>query len=193
MQASLDGFDAPSRPTDRLFFALFPDAAAAQQAGELAAALCRQHGLSGRPLPRERMHVTLAHLGDFVGLPAGLVRDACQAAASLDERPFDVQLARAGSFVGRTSRLPLVALGDDGVQALKAFHGRLDQALRRQGVRRVGGDNFVPHLTLLYDDKRVPQQAIAPLHWRAVDFALVHSHLGQTRYDILGRWPLRQE
>lgn len=192
MQASLDGFDAPARPTDRLFFALFPDAATARQAGELAAALRAQHGLTGKPLLVERMHVTLCHLGDFVGLQPGLVDGACRAAEALHEPAFDVRLERVGSFVGRPARLPLVALGDDGVQALRAFQARLDQALRRHGALRGGAGSFVPHLTLLYDDRRVPQQAIEPLQWRATGFALVHSLLGQTRYQILGRWPLHE-
>jgi len=192
VQASLDGFEAPARPTDRLFFALFPDAATARQACELAAELRRQHGLSGKPLLVERVHVTLCHLGDFAGLPPGLVDGACRAAAALDEPAFDVRLERVGSFVGRPARLPLVALVDDGVQVLKAFQARLDQALRRQGVLRGSPGHFVPHLTLLYDDARVPQQPIEPLQWRASDFALVRSLLGQTRYEILGRWPLRE-
>lgn len=192
MQASLDGFDAPARPTDRLFFALFPDPATARQARALAEALRLAHGLSGQPLRTERVHLTLCHLGDFAGLPAGLVDDACRAAASLDEPAFDVRLERVGSFVGRPSRLPLVALGDDGVQAVKRFQARLDHALRRYGVLRGGSGNFVPHLTLLYDDRRVPQQPIEPLQWRATDFALVRSLLGQTRYELLGRWPLHE-
>lgn len=192
MQASLDGFDAPARPTDRLFFALFPDAATARQACGLAAELRAQHGLAGKPLQAERVHVTLCHLGDFVGLQPSLVEGARRAAESLDEPAFDVRLERVGSFVGQPSRLPLVALGDDGVQALKAFQARLDQALRRQGVLRGSPGHFVPHLTLLYDDRRVPQQPIEPLQWRATDFALVRSLLGQTRYELLGRWPLHE-
>ena len=89
-QLSLTGFDAPSRPTDRLFFAIFPDATAAARIAQLAQHLRDEHGLKGRPLATERFHITLHHLGDYVGLPQSVVAAAGDAAVAVAMPPFEV-------------------------------------------------------------------------------------------------------
>ena len=68
-------------PTERLFFAVMPDAVTAARIAELADGLRGDHGLEGWPLACERLHVTLHHLGDYAGLPPGLLAKAQQAAA----------------------------------------------------------------------------------------------------------------
>jgi 2'-5' RNA ligase len=50
---------------------------------------------------------------------------------------------------------------------------------------------FTPHVTLLYDDRMVPEQAVEPISWRVREFVLTHSLLGKTQHVELGRWPLR--
>jgi 2'-5' RNA ligase len=47
---------------------------------------------------------------------------------------------------------------------------------------------FTPHVTLAYGDQQLPEQAIGPVSWRAADFVLIHSELGRTKYNELGRW-----
>ena len=48
-QFSLEGFDDPQVPTDRLFFAIFPDTDSAAEIAQLAQHLRDEHGLNGRP------------------------------------------------------------------------------------------------------------------------------------------------
>lgn len=50
-----------------------------------------------------------------------------------------------------------------------------------------------PHLTLGYPAGQPFSRAIPPIEWTAADLVLIHSHLGQTRHDIVGRWPLAPE
>ena len=66
---------AAKNPTDRLFFALFPDAEAAMQIAGLARSLREEHGLHGQPLREDRLHVTLHHLGDYAGAARILKQD----------------------------------------------------------------------------------------------------------------------
>ena len=68
-------------PTERLFFAVMPDPHTAARIVELAGALCEEHGLAGKLLRRDRLHVTLHHVGDFAGIPPGLLARVQQAAA----------------------------------------------------------------------------------------------------------------
>ena len=58
-QLLFPGFEAARQPTDRLFFAILPDRATAVRIAQLAQHLRAEHGLKGRPLLTNRLHVTL--------------------------------------------------------------------------------------------------------------------------------------
>lgn len=192
-QSSLPGFDAlPQQPTDRLFFAIFPDANASARIAALALQLRGEHELRGRPLARERFHVTLHHLGDYVGVPPDVVAMADKAAAAVTTMaPFEVAFDRAASFSSAPRNRPFVLRGGDGVAALTEFQQALGIAMKKAGLGRWAKPAYTPHVTLLYDDRCVVEQAVEPINWTAREFVLVHSLLGQTRHVALLRWPLR--
>ncbi|SFC85386.1 2'-5' RNA ligase family protein [Collimonas sp. OK412] len=188
-QLFLPGFEAPPQPTDRLFFAIVP-------APDAAAAIVRQRGLlrdefgvTGKPIGIARLHVTLSHLGDYLGLPQGAVKAAMTAADSIRAAPFDVAFDRAASFHGRPRKRPLVLLGGDGLAALAKFQETLGRALEKAGFGKAN-PHYTPHVTLLYDNRLVPAKVIETIGWTAHEFVLVHSLLGQTRHIQLARWAL---
>lgn len=189
-QPFLPGFEAAPRPTDRLFFAIYPDAAAAAQIARLAQQLRAEHGLQGKPLKPERFHVTLHHLGDYAGLPQDLVAAACGAAASLAAAPFDITFDRVASFTSAPRNRPFVLRGADGLAALMAFQQSLGEALKKTVLGRWAKAGFTPHVTLLYDDRSVPEQAVTPVSWTARELVLVHSLIGRSLHVPLARWPL---
>jgi 2'-5' RNA ligase len=189
-QSFLPGFEAAPRPTDRLFFAIYPDAATAAHIAQLAQQLRAEHGLQGKPLKPERFHVTLHHLGDYAGLPQDLVAAACGAAASVAAAPFDVTFDRVASFTSAPRNRPFILRGDGGLAALMAFQQSLGDALKKTVLGRWAKPGFTPHVTLLYDDRGVPEQAVAPVSWTAHEFVLVHSLIGQTLHVPLARWSL---
>jgi 2'-5' RNA ligase len=180
----------PPRLNDRLFFAVFPDAAAAASIEPLARHLRGAHRLTGTLIEKARLHVTLFHIGDYVALPQGVVDAACKAAASVAVPAFDVVFDRVGSF-GKSGKRPFVLQGGEGVGALIEFQRALGAALAKAGVASKSGiAGFTPHVTLLYGDREVVTQPIEPIRWKVGEFVLVHSLLGKTRYLPLGRWPL---
>jgi 2'-5' RNA ligase len=179
-------------PTDRLFFALFPDGEAASRIGALAGSECEHHGLRGKPLRTARLHVTLFHLGDWVGVPGDVVTAATRAAGALHEAPFDLAFDTVASFATRGAQKPFVLKSTSGNAALRSFHARFSQALRHAGLGQWTHGNFEPHVTLAYDPKLVAPQAVEPIAWRARGFALVHSLLGQARHLRLGEWRLAE-
>lgn len=188
-QATLAGFETAT-PTDRLFFALFPDQDTAGQIASLAAMQCRSHGLHGQPQKPERLHVTLFHLGDSVGLRDDMVRAAEQAAAQVRAAPFDVTFDRVATFVSRRRHKPFVLKSGGGNEALHAFHAQLGRALHAAGLGRCVTASFEPHVTLAYDVRDVAAEAVAPVSWRAGEFVLIHSLLGRTQHIPLARWAL---
>lgn len=189
-QPSLAGFDA-AEPTDRLFLAVYPDAATAARIAALAADLRQRHALHGKPLAADRLHVTLHHLGDYVGVPNDVVRMATEAAGRVACAPFEVSFDRVASFSARHSRRPFVLLGEEGTVSMAALQRALGQALGAGGLARWVAPQFTPHVTLLYDDALVPAQAVEPVRWRVEEFVLVRSLLGQSRHVPLARWALR--
>ena len=190
-QLAFPEFGARTQPTDRLFFALFPDTAAAARIAQIAGRLRVEHGLSGSPLETGRFHITLHHLGDYHGLPQGVVARALEAGAAVAMAPFDVVFDRVMSFSAKPGGRPLILHGGDGVAAVKAFQQALGVAMAKAGLGRWVKPQFTPHMTLLYDDGLVADQAVPPVGWRVHEFVLVHSLLGQTRHIPLARWPLR--
>src|SRR5262245_26063959 len=93
---------------DRVFFALFTAATTAAQVYSLQQDLRVRHGLWGRPLAMDRLHITLCHLGDYVGLPQEIVTKAREAAQRVRAPSFDVTFDHALSFAGRPRNRPFV-------------------------------------------------------------------------------------
>lgn len=165
-----------------LFFALRPTPEAAERIIELATRLRGEHGLTGKLLTPERLHVTLRAMVD----DEANVELATRAAASLVHEGFDVSFDRAMSFPGSGA---FVLRSSDNLPALAAFRRRLNLAMgdtESQAAR-----SATPHLTLLYDRKlSIVEHPIEPIGWHAAGFALVRSHVGQSRHETLGAWPL---
>jgi RNA 2',3'-cyclic 3'-phosphodiesterase len=194
--SDLFGAIPSSKPTDRLFFALFPSDEAIPQIVKTSQNLRDEHGLTGKSLSNDRLHVTLHHVGDYAGgLPDGLVEAAQNVASTIAMPAFDVTFDRAMSFAGRPRNRPFVMRGnerhDGGLAALMAFQKTMYLAMCRAGLQGPRANaKFAPHVTLMYDDQGIPEQAVEPVKWTAHDFVLVHSLLGQTRHIHLGRWPI---
>lgn len=189
-QLSLGGFDPPA-PTDRLFFAVFPDAEAAGRIAALAQGLREAHGLRGKPLGVQRLHVTLHHLGDYAGLPRDVVVLAEAAAADVSLPAFGVAFDSVSSFSGRTRKRPCVLRGSrDALAPLGALQVALGQAMAGAGLLQWVERDFTPHVTLLYDDRRLDPLPVDRIAWTVREFALVHSLLGRTKHRVLGRWSL---
>ena len=189
-QLSLDGFSADPKPTDRLFIGIFPPAPVSARISCSAEELRLRHGLTGKPLAPERFHVTLFHLGDYVGLPEGLTRSAVEAAASVTAAPFEVGFDFVESFSTKTPKLPLVLRSSTAIERLMDFQAQLGHALRKVGLGRYVGPQFTPHVTLLYDAKSVAREPVEPVTWTVNEFVLVHSLLGRSRHVHFGRWSL---
>lgn len=189
-QSAFD-FGGPARETiERIFIGLMlppPAAAAAMEVGRQSR---EQFGLRGAPIPAERSHITLVHVGDYANrVPPALIADLTAALDALPLRAIDIVLDRVGSFAGAPGKHPHVLLGDAGVEALRAFREPLFEAVRGK-VRTLSGPAFNPHVTLTYGDVRLPERPIAPIMWRATELQLIHSLVGRSQYVTLGRWAL---
>lgn len=170
-------------PTHRLFLAVLPDTETAMRIAQTARHLRVSHGLSGRPLRPEHLHVTLCHVETNIGFTSGLVESVKASTARVAMPPFRVCFDRAESFKNGA----LVLRGDDGTIGLDILQQRLSDALDGEPRR---ARSFTPHVTLLRDGHRVPEQRIEPIEWTVREIVLVHSLIGRTEHRHLACWTL---
>ncbi len=172
--------------TDRLFFAVLPDAETAGQIAERTARWRADHGLRGKALKPEHFHVTLCHVADMERAPSEAMIDALAERASVLSMPsFRVEFDRVMSF----NNGAFVLSGDESTIGLEVLQQRLSDALdpSPRPARR-----FTPHLTLLRDQRRIAEQSVERIGWTAREVVLVHSLLGRTIHRHVARVPLLQ-
>lgn len=180
----------PGLVLGNLFIAIFPSAASCTAILDVGLHDCHIYSLAGNFVPRECFHISLAGLVDFSGEtpPTEYVDAAKYVAERIQMRPFEVTLERTANFSGRGGSSAYVLTVGYGKDKLTELHLRLAMQLRTMGVRFRSSYN--PHVTMLYDRIRPPVHEITPISWTVGEFVLVHSHVGQSRYTVLERWPL---
>ncbi len=171
------------RPRDRLFLAVLPDAETSARIAETARHLRISHGLAGKPLRPEHFHVTLCGVDEGIGLSLGRIASVKERIARVVMPAFRVGFDRAESFRNGA----LVLRGEDGVIGLEILQQRVCDAL--DGRPRKARP-FTPHVTLLRDGYRVPEQRIEPIEWTVREVVLVHSLIGRTTRRHIARWSL---
>lgn len=179
--------------SERLFFAALPSGQTGHCIWTSAAQFLRDRGLDWRLHEELRLHISLHFIGDFPRLREKTVFASRLAAANVSLPPAEITFDTIRSFDGapskngRPCKRPLVLLSRE--NGLCELHHGLGVALRKHGLR--SGKHFTPHLTLAYGPTLIAAQAIEPIRMLINDFVLIHSELGRTRYNLLGRWPLR--
>lgn len=190
-QLSLDGFGPEPTGRDRLFFAVLPDEAAAMRAAAVAGRLPADS--RDTRVRQEHLHVTLHHLGDHHGVPEPVVQMAQRAAlAAASATPcFELAFEQVQRFDRQGRNAATVLTGEAGLVAVRALQARLGAEMKRAGLGQWVEKSFTPHMTLLYGRGTTALQAVEPVAWTVRELVLVHSFLGETRHEALGRWPFR--
>jgi RNA 2',3'-cyclic 3'-phosphodiesterase len=179
----------------RSFVAIrLPDAVS----GEVLAA---QSGLpSGRPVPPENLHLTLAFLGEH---PAPVVEDVHHALAEIRAQRFGIRLEGLDAF--GNGRVRLICARVAASEALSHLHASVRQAARLAGLD-LPRERYVPHVTLARCGNKgasgedawklrdfAAQRSGFRAQFEAESFALVRSHLGQSGpfYEDLAEYVLQ--
>lgn len=178
------------RPAHGLFFAVMMPLEARH---EIAARLLDYRArfpFLGRPIGAERLHLSLNPVlaGDV--LPEKVIELSRRVGGSIRFQHFQVRLDRALSYRNRKRKKPFVLAASDpaDVSALGDHIAKAFDIL--SGHKARGGRPVSPHVTLVWDAFMVPEHPISPVIVPVREVSLVHSHIGQSRYDILARWPL---
>ena len=165
----------------RVFFALWPDDATRAAISRATREAVRSSG--GRPIAKERLHVTIAFLGELTA--AGL--DVARGVPPVSVGPFELTLDAVG--VWPESKILWLAPSTMPA-ALGELEERLWTALVERGFR---GEERVyrPHVTLARRARPV-DSAVEPVLFPVRELALVESFPDgrNVHYEVLERWPL---
>lgn len=169
--------------TQRLFFALWPDAVARDRLQALGEHIPRSQG---KPVPVDKLHLTLA----FLGAVDGETRRCAEGVADgIGVPPFRLAL----DWLGHFPRPRVVWVGTNTPPpALLALVEGLAEGLERCGIPREHRP-FRAHLTLARKVRRFSGTGtVEPVTWPVNEFSLVRSRtLPQGAvYEVLRRWPL---
>jgi 2'-5' RNA ligase len=173
---------APQLLAHRWFFALKPDDITARRTHVFAEEELGAKGL----LRPDHHHVTLALTQDFADLPDGLVDMLLRAGDAVMAAPFNLLLDR---LVGSNKSVALRSTG--AIRLLRALQASIATAMTRHGIALRPGWTFSPHETLCYRKGKPFIQPVTGFRWTVSEFVLVHSFIGLSRHETIGRWPLR--
>lgn len=180
----------PADQPTKVFLALMPPKATAEQFHAEGAELCRRSGAIGSQRPPFILHMTLALIGGGMGrLPADLLARIDTALRMVRFPAFEVVLDEALSFDTRKDAVPFVLEGAALTDA-KALRLALLDVLKAHDFNVRAPSVFRPHLTLAYARHRSPRMAVTPFRWTAREVFLIESWVGATKYQKLASWPL---
>ena len=166
----------------RLFFAIWPERAAGKELAQVGESLAQLAG--GRPMPVEKIHMTLAFLGALDEERTGA---AVAAAGPIRSPEVRMTVDTVGSF--RRSKVGWAAPAQT-VESLVQLQSTLATRLREHGFT-LEDRAFTPHITLVRKLERpVPRAAMPAIEWRSRALTLVET-TGDGRYEIRESWELR--
>jgi RNA 2',3'-cyclic 3'-phosphodiesterase len=171
------------RPRDsrRVFFALWPDAETRARLARATKDAVRRSG--GRPIAKDRFHVTVVFLGNLT--PAGF--EIANAVPPIPVGAFTLVLDTIGAFVSSRT----LWLGARSVPpGLVELERRLWEALAANGFMREERI-YRPHVTLARRARAV-DLGVDPIEWPVAELALVESLPDgrNVHYEPLRSWAL---
>jgi RNA 2',3'-cyclic 3'-phosphodiesterase len=179
----------PRQGRDPVFFAVLVGAEARPALESIVDEQRRLHGVSAALLPATTLHISLVGVGFYQELSGSDLAAAMATGDSIGLTPFDITLARLGSFKRRVGAPPLV-LRPASETPLVDLSRLLRWGMLERGFEPRSDPSEAFHLTLCYDRANVPEVVLQrPLTLRVEEFALVRSFHGQGRYEIIGEWP----
>jgi 2'-5' RNA ligase len=177
--------------THRLFFALLPDARVAGEIETAAAAIKGSGRIRGRWVKPSKYHLTVQFLGDHTTHAVRIIEQARTAAGNVRLAGFDVVLDRVETFGGQRRSPCLMRCTPASDRSTGSLRSALGDTLAGAGLSELLEDRFTPHVTIAYVDENLDAPiAVQPVCWHVGAFALVDSHVGESRHEVLDRWCL---
>lgn len=174
------------------FFALLPDEQTRRAIAGVGERFRKSHRVEGAPVGIDDLHLTLCPMGKPERLRRPLEESLLAAAGEVRAQGFTVTLDAAMRFSARDGQFPFV-LCADGLTTAAALELRkaIAAAQSRVGLQVSGVSSFLPHVSLLHGHAvDAVEESVAAIQWQVSEFVLIRSFFGQSKYEVVGRWPL---
>ncbi|HEV7691975.1 MAG TPA: hypothetical protein VGO52_14160 [Hyphomonadaceae bacterium] len=179
----------PDQPTN-VFVALRPPWPVAEQFHSRATEVCSSASIIGSRRPFFILHMTLLSIGGAMGrIPFPLLKKIDAAISMVQFPAFEIVLDEALSFENHKDSVPFVLEGGELTDVCVLRLAALN-AMRVRDINIPARTAFSPHMTLAYARRRSPRIRVEPFSWKACEFQLIESWVGQTKYVELARWTL---
>lgn len=164
----------------------------AQRISRLFNDLRTRHPIRKPKISNNRLHVSLFHIIAADSLPEKIVQASLLTGDAMRFVEFDLTLSRLLTFRNSQEEKPLVLAADAASsRTANDLVNRIRQTFSILSGLPSGRTAPVnPHVTLVWDRLHVPEQPIPQITLPVREVTLVHSHIGKSRYDILGSWRL---
>ena len=186
--------EMPSKPTGHpLFIAMMPSEGARREIVAIATQQRVTRCPGGRLRSAETLHMTICDFKnsrDSYDSTVSAALKACES-ASRSTGTFPIIMDRILSVGGGGGGYGLALKSRAIPEELVALRKSLTDGFVKLGHKPDFSSGKTPHITMLYDWSRIAEEAIEPLAWMASELALIHSHVGENRYSILGQWSLQ--
>jgi RNA 2',3'-cyclic 3'-phosphodiesterase len=179
-------------PGINYFFAVLPDDQARSEIAGAGERFRKTHRVSGSPVAIDHLHMSLCPMGKPERLRQPLESALLEAAAQVVAGSFDASLDSAMRFSVREGQFPFALCADTATTAAALLVRKAIAAAQlRVGLQVSGVSSFLPHVTLLQGHAvDAIEESIAPIRWCVREFVLIRSFFGQSRHEVIGRWPL---
>jgi RNA 2',3'-cyclic 3'-phosphodiesterase len=178
-------------PLHNFFFAVMIPAAHSVEFKSRFEGFQKIYPFRGKPIEPDRLHLSVCTAYKGNDLPCKVTRNAIRAGDAIRFAPFALTFERALSYQNRQSRKPFVLTAQAGSEAVNGLRFQIGNAYSSlSGSLCYKHQSISPHVTLIWDKVVVPEQPVEPLSMIVQEFALVHSYVGKSRYDIVKQWPL---
>lgn len=182
-------------PGINYFFALLPDDRARSEIVSVGERFRKSHRVSGSPTGIDSLHLALCPMGKPERLRQPVESALMSAAGEVRGGGFIATVDSAMRFSAKDGQFPFVLCTDTFTteSALK-LRKAIAEAQSRVGLQVSGVSSFLPHVTLLHGHAvDTIEESITPIYWHVHEFVLIRSFFGQSKYEVIGRWPLATE
>lgn len=193
MPRSSDPYPQPDEEAQEhnLFFALMAPPCAIPFLAEKCAHFRDRYKLRSAPIPPDRLHISLHPVFRGRRLPPRVTHLSKIIGGAFRFEQFELKLDMVMSYQNRRAKKPFVVCAQrpsPHITRLARHMGETFSVLSGEPPR--AGQRISPHITLVWDKTIIPPQRIEPIAIPVTEITLVHSHVGHSRYEFLGRWSL---
>lgn len=174
------------------FYAVLPDDQARAAIAAAGERFRKSHRVSGSPVGIDSLHLSLCPMGKPERLRQPLESALLDAAGEVRAQGFVAALDSAMRFSARDGQFPFVLCADGATtRAALGLRKAIAEAQSRAGLQVGGVSSFLPHVSLLHGHAvDAIEESIPSIQWHVSEFVLIRSFFGQSRYEVIGCWPL---